>query len=86
MVFERPVIIAHPNAFNTDLERVPPDCFVEINNRYVWRNDWFKYYRPHADRFDFVLSSDAHQPNWLGQSVALHAARDLGIEEYLIFE
>jgi histidinol phosphatase-like PHP family hydrolase len=81
----RPVIIAHPNSFGTDLNRVPRNCIIEINNRYVWHNDWQAYYAPFADSFKFVLSSDAHQPNWLGQAVARHAADRLGIEEHLVF-
>jgi hypothetical protein len=81
----RPVIIAHPNSFGTDLKRIPRDCLVEINNRYVWRNDWRSYYGPFTKSFKFVISSDAHQPNWLGQAVARHAARQLGIEEHLVF-
>jgi len=82
----KPVIIAHPNAFDTDLNRVPPECLVEINNRYVWRTDWKRYYAPFVDRFKFVLGSDAHQPNWLGQTVARHAAAQLGVTEHLVFQ
>jgi histidinol phosphatase-like PHP family hydrolase len=81
----RPVIVAHPNALNTDLGRVPPECLVEINNRYVWRCDWRAFYGPHVGRFRFVLSSDAHQPNWLNQTVARHVAGELGITETLLF-
>jgi histidinol phosphatase-like PHP family hydrolase len=81
----RPVIIAHPNSFATDLNRIPPDCLIEINNRYVWRNDWRAYYGPFTDSFKFVISSDAHQPNWLGQAVARYAAGQLCIEEYMVF-
>jgi histidinol phosphatase-like PHP family hydrolase len=81
----RPVIVAHPNAFGTDLNRVSPECRVEINNRYVWRTDWQRYYGPFKDRFDFVFSSDAHQPNCLGQAVAQYAAARLGIREHLVF-
>jgi histidinol phosphatase-like PHP family hydrolase len=81
-----PVIVAHPNALQTDLERVPGDCIIELNNRYIWRCDWMRFYGPYRDRFRFVLSSDAHQPNWLGQSVAQLAARQLGIEETRLFE
>ncbi len=81
----KPVIIAHPNAFDTDLSRVPPECLIEINNRYVWRTDWEPYYRPYRDKFRFVLGSDAHQPNWLGQAVARHAAAQLDIEEHILF-
>jgi hypothetical protein len=36
----RPVIVVHPNALDTDLERVPLECLIEINNRYVRRCDW----------------------------------------------
>jgi hypothetical protein len=81
----KPVIIAHPNAFATNLKRVPPECLVEINNRYVWRTDWKAYYAPFKDRFRFVFGSDAHEPNWLGQAVARHAAAQLGINEYLLY-
>ena len=81
----KPVIIAHPNALATDLGRLPPDCLVEINNRYVWRTDWFNYYQPYVDAFRFVIGSDAHQPNWLGQAAARHAATQLGIREHLVF-
>ena len=81
----RPVIVAHPNAFDTDLRQVPSECIVEINNRYVWRTNWKRYYGPFKDSFQFVIGSDAHQPNWLGQSVALYAAAQLGINEYHIF-
>ena len=82
----RPVIIAHPNALQTDLDRVPDACLVEINNRYIWRCDWRAYYGPYVDRFRFVVSSDAHQPNWLSQSVARTAAGELGIRETRIEE
>jgi len=81
----KPVIVAHPNALETDLKRVPAECFIEINNRYVWRTDWMAYYGPYRNRFNFVLGSDAHQPNWLGQAVAQHAATQLGIEVQMVF-
>lgn len=81
----KPVIVAHPNALGTDLKRVPPDSLVEINNRYVWHTDWRSYYAPFRDRFRFVIGSDAHQPNWLGQAVARHAAAVLDIREHRIF-
>ena len=81
----KPVIIAHPNAFETNLKRVPSECLVEINNRYIWRTDWKRYYGPYIDQFKFVIGSDAHQPNWLAQAVALHAAGQLGIKEHLVF-
>jgi hypothetical protein len=32
-----------------------------------------------------IISSDAHQPNWLGQAVAQHAATQLGIEGHKVF-
>jgi histidinol phosphatase-like PHP family hydrolase len=82
---DKPLIIAHPNALETDLTRVPPECLVEINNRYVWRSDWRSYYGPFKDHFHFVIGSDAHQPNWLGQAVAHRAAAELGIQEHLLF-
>ena len=82
----KPVIIAHPHALGTDLGRVSPLALVEINNRYIWRCDWQRYYGPHRDRFRFVLSSDAHQPNWLNQTVSRFVAADLGIQETLLFE
>ena len=81
----RPLIIAHPNALDTNLDRVPPECIVEINNRYVWRTDWMRFYTPYKDRFNFILSSDAHQPYALGQAVARHAAERLGIDAYAVF-
>jgi len=80
-----PVIVAHPNALNTNLSRVPPECLVEINNRYVWRCDWRSFYGPFVGRFDFVIGSDAHQPNWLNQTVARHVAAELGVRERLLF-
>lgn len=80
----KPVIIAHPNALQTNLERVPGECLVEINNRYIWRTDWLAYYGPYKSRFRYVVSSDAHQPNWLSQSVARCAAAELGIRETLL--
>jgi histidinol phosphatase-like PHP family hydrolase len=82
----KPVILAHPNAFGTNLDRIPGECLVEINNRYIWRNNWQNYYRPFKDSFRFIISSDAHQPNCLGQAVARHAAEQLGIEEHLVFQ
>jgi histidinol phosphatase-like PHP family hydrolase len=82
---ERPVIVAHPHALGTALARVPTACRIEINNRYIWRGDWRAYYSPHVDRFRFVLSSDAHQPNWLNQTLARYVADELGIEETLVF-
>ena len=80
----RPVIIAHPNTLHTNLERVPDACLIELNNRYIWRCDWFEFYAPYREMFRFVISSDAHQPNWLSQSVARKAAAELGVQEVFI--
>jgi hypothetical protein len=33
----------------------------------------------------FVISSDAHQPNWLNQNVARHVCQVLGIRETILF-
>jgi histidinol phosphatase-like PHP family hydrolase len=82
----RPVIVAHPNALGTDLKRIPAEGLIEINNRYIWRSDWKQFYGPFKDRFKYVISSDAHQPNWLGQSFAQYAARQLGVKEHLVFQ
>jgi len=81
----KPVIIAHPNALDTDLDRVPPECLIEINNRYVWRCNWRRFYAPFTERFHFVIGSDAHQPNWLGQSIARYAAGEMGLKEAILF-
>ena len=83
---DQPLIVAHPNALGTNLERVPPECLIEINNRYVWRCDWRSYYGPFVRRFQFVIGSDAHQPNWLNQTVARHVAAELGVREKLLFD
>jgi hypothetical protein len=80
----RPVIIAHPLVLETDLRRVPPQCLVEINNRYVWRSDW-ETLKPFTGVFSFVIDSDAHQPHWLNQNVARYVAGELGITETLLF-
>jgi len=82
----KPVIISHPMAMGADLNRVPGDCFIEINNRYVWKADYMSYYSPHLKNFRFVLGSDAHQPNWLNHFVAQHAAERLGVTNSTIFE
>ncbi|MBN2242091.1 MAG: hypothetical protein JW793_05330 [Acidobacteria bacterium] len=81
----KPVVVAHPNALDTDLDRVPDDCLIEINNRYVWRSDWRRYYGPFKGRFKYILSSDAHQPHWLSQFVARHVADELAISECILF-
>ena len=59
----KPAVIAHPLFMGTDFEKLPPGCVVEINNRYIWRNDWKSLLGPYCKRFQFILSSDAHQPN-----------------------
>lgn len=83
---DKPVIIAHPHALGTDLNKVPLGCLVEINNRYVWRSDWRRDFTDDiVRRFRFVISSDAHQPHWLNQNVARMVAAELGIEEALLF-
>lgn len=81
----KPVIIAHPYALQTNLNRVPGECFVEINNRYIWRYDWENSLKYFVDKFRFVFSSDAHQPNWLNQNVARYVGKQLGIKESLVF-
>ena len=80
----KPLIIAHPLILETDLRRVPPQCLIEINSRYVWRSNW-ETLRWFTDSFSFVIDSDAHQPHWLNQNVARYVARELGIAETLPF-
>ena len=82
----KPVIISHPMAIGADLNKVPTGCFIEVNNRYVWKEDYMTFYTPHLNRFKFVLGSDAHQPNWLNHMICQHAADQLGIEETMIFD
>lgn len=82
----KPVIIAHPYAVNTDLNRIPENSLVEINNRYIWRYNWRKELKPFIEKFRWVFSSDAHQPNWLNQTIARRVGQDLGISETLLFE
>jgi hypothetical protein len=82
----KPVILAHPLFIGTDIDRVPTECFLEINNRYVWRSNWREGFGPYVDRFRFVIGSDAHQPHWLNQNVARMVARELGVKETLLFE
>ena len=82
---DKPVIIAHPNALGTDLNRLPAECLVEINNRYVWRGGLWTAVAAFRDRFRFVIGSDAHQPNWLNHTIARQVVRELGLEETLLF-
>ena len=80
----KPLIIAHPLILETNLHRLPPQCLIEINNRYVWRSNW-ETLRPFSASFSFVIGSDAHQPHWLNQNVARYVAGQLGITETLVF-
>jgi len=82
----RPAIIAHPQALQTDLQRVSPACLIEINNRYAWREQGWQALAPFVQRFRFVIGSDAHQPHWLNQTAARFIARELGVRETLLFE
>jgi histidinol phosphatase-like PHP family hydrolase len=81
----KPVIIAHPLVLKTDLGKVPTGCYLELNNRYLWRGNWRLLMKPYVNRFEFVISSDAHQPNMLAQHVARFAAQELGIREKILF-
>jgi len=82
----KPVIIPHPMMMGTDLNKIPPECYIELNNRYIWRFNWKSGIGPFRDKFQFVIGSDAHQPNWLNQNVARYVALELNIEETLIFD
>ena len=81
----KPVIIAHPYAIGTNLDKVPENSIVEINNRYVIRYDWKALFSGYLNKFRFVLSSDAHQPNWLNLNVSRFVASELGIREEILF-
>lgn len=81
----KPLILSHPMAMGADLNKVPRECLIEINNRYIWKGDYLSYFTPHLKHFKFVLGSDAHKPNWLNQLVASHAAEKMGIEEAMVF-
>lgn len=81
----KPVIVAHPYATETDLDRLPENCLVEINNRYIWRFDWKKLVAPYINKFRWVIGSDAHQPHWLNQNYARQVAREMGIKEAILF-
>lgn len=81
----KPVIVAHPQVFTTNLNRVPAECYLEINNRYVWRYDWQTRLAPYVDKFRFIMSSDAHQPNWLNQTVSRYVSQQLQVKESIIF-
>ncbi|MEW5816709.1 MAG: hypothetical protein AB1798_15115 [Spirochaetota bacterium] len=81
----KPVIIAHPQVLETNLDKLPPDCYIEVNNRYVWKYDWRNGFKKFISRFRFVLGSDAHQPNWLNLNISRYVAKELGIPETLLF-
>ena len=81
----KPVIVAHPLIMGTDLDRIPHECYIEINNRYIWRSNWRERLRKYANNRKFVISSDAHQPNWLNQNFARYVCSELGIRETIIF-
>ncbi len=81
----KPVIVAHPMAHGTEPEKLPDRVYLEINNRYVWRDDWRRFYTPFLHRFRYVIGSDAHQPHWLNQNMARQVAEELGVIESLIF-
>ncbi|HUV06184.1 MAG TPA: hypothetical protein VMX75_00555, partial [Spirochaetia bacterium] len=66
-------------------DKLPQECLIEINNRYVWRYDWRERINGFRSRFRFVIGSDAHQPHWLNQNIARYVASELGIEETLLF-
>jgi len=81
----KPVVIPHPMMLDTNLNKVPSVCYVEINNRYVWRDDWVNKIGPFVGRFPFIIGSDAHQPLWLNQNVARYVANELAVEETIVF-
>lgn len=82
----KPVVIAHPCAVDTDLNRIHQNSLVEINNRYIWRYDWKRVLKPFIKKFRWIFSSDAHQPNWLNQTIARRVGQELGISETILFE
>jgi histidinol phosphatase-like PHP family hydrolase len=81
----KPVIIAHPQMTDTRLSKIPPECYLEINNRYIFKYDWYNFYKDYKDKFNFIISSDAHQPHWLNQNAARYVADQLGIKETILF-
>jgi hypothetical protein len=81
----KPVIIAHPLIMGTDLDRIPQECHIEVNNRYIWKSNWRERLGKYVHDFHFVIGSDAHQPNWLNQNVARYICREMGIRETIIF-
>jgi histidinol phosphatase-like PHP family hydrolase len=81
----KPVIVAHPYATGTNLDKIPENSIVEINNRYISRYDWSVFFSGYLNKFRFVLGSDAHQPNWLNLNISRYVANDLGIREEILF-
>ena len=81
----KPVIVAHPLVMETDLDRIPHECHIELNNRYIWRSNWYERLRKYVQDRKFVIGSDAHQPNWLNQNVARYVCHELGIKETILF-
>jgi len=81
----KPVIVAHPMALGADPAKLPTDAYLEINNRYIWRNDWRNFFTPLLPHYKFVIGSDAHQPHWLNQNIARQVVRELGIVETILF-
>jgi histidinol phosphatase-like PHP family hydrolase len=77
----KPVIIAHPYAIGTNLNNLPENSIIEINNRYIIRCDWRTYLEDSLNKFRFVLSSDAHKPHGLNLNVSRFVADELGIKE-----
>jgi hypothetical protein len=81
----KPLIVAHPQILETNPDLLPDGCLIEINNRYVWQRDGEALFVACKGRFDFVISSDAHQPHWLNQNAARAVSERLGIRERLLF-
>jgi hypothetical protein len=81
----KPVIIAHPYVTDTELNKISENSIVEINNRYIWRYDWKAILKPFVNKFRWVFGSDAHQPNWLNQTIAHRVGHELGISETVLF-
>jgi histidinol phosphatase-like PHP family hydrolase len=81
----KPVIVAHPYAIGTNLDKIPENSIVEINNRYISRYDWRVFFSGYLNKFRFVLGSDAHQPYWLNLNVSRYVANELGIREEILF-
>ena len=82
---DKPVIIAHPYAIGTNLNNLPENSIIEINNRYIIRYDWRTYLKNYLNKFRFVLSSDAHKPKGLNLNVSRFVADELGIKEVILF-